>query len=147
MKLPILTLLGAALLTAADTPSDEAGKKDLERMQGDWARVELVLDGQKYTGDDALGAFRTVKGDHYTVFRWEKPIGGGTFKIDASQKPRTIDLFPSNSPTGKPIKAIYEWDGERLRICNAAPGKDRPTDFSAKAGSGHTVNVWERERK
>jgi hypothetical protein len=42
---------------------------------------------------------------------------------------------------------IYEIDGKTLKLCFAPPGKDRPTDFTAREGSGHTVTVWEREKK
>jgi uncharacterized protein (TIGR03067 family) len=73
------------------------------------------------------------------------PIGTGTFKLDPSAMPKTIDSSPAADPS-KPILGIYEFEGETLKICNAQPGKSRPSDFEAKAGSGHTLIVWQREK-
>jgi hypothetical protein len=39
-------------------------------------------------------------------------------------------------------KGIYELNGDTLKSCVASPGKERPTEFSAKAGSGHTLRVF-----
>ena len=145
MKRQILTLLGVALLTAADTPSDEASKKDLERMQGDWACDSYAVDGMKLPDDDAQAYFRTIQGDIYAVSRFKKVLGKGTFKLDASKKPRAIDALPAGRD--KPLLGIYEFDGEKMKLCFASPGKDRPTAFTSETGSGHTLTVWVREKK
>ena len=42
---------------------------------------------------------------------------------------------------------IYEFDGEKMKLCFAGPGKDRPTAYTAEAGPGHTLTVWVREKK
>ena len=42
------------------------------------------------------------------------------------------------------VKGIYELNGETLKICFAAPGKPRPTDFTNKPKSGRIVEVLER---
>jgi uncharacterized protein (TIGR03067 family) len=68
----------------------------------------------------------------------------GTFKLDATQSPKTIDSVLAGQE-GKPIPGIYEFDGDKLRICAAPPGKPRPKDFEARLGSQHTLVVWERE--
>jgi uncharacterized protein (TIGR03067 family) len=140
-------LIGAAVL-AIEPEKDDPSKKDLDKLQGDWASLSMIVDGQKLPDDDAQVLFRTVKGDTYTVYRYKKLLGKGTFKLDASKKPKTIDSYPANAKDKtKPILGIYEFDGENFRTCYARPGKERPTDFSAKEGSEHTVVVWEREKK
>jgi uncharacterized protein (TIGR03067 family) len=140
-------LLAAALLVAADKPAD-ANKKDLEAMQGDWVAASLVVDGEKVGDDEAQTRFRTVKGEAYTVYSFDKPIGKGTFTIDATKKPKTIDARPEGAAKdAPPLLGIYEIDGDTFRACFAAAGKERPKDFACKAGSGHTLTVWQRERK
>jgi uncharacterized protein (TIGR03067 family) len=141
----VLSLLAAALLVAAD---DDANKKDMEKLQGDWAAVSMVRDGMNIPRDDAQSFFRTVKGDKSTVFRYDDVVNKGTFTIDATKKPKTMDFFPegTNDKT-KASLGIYEFDGEKLKICFAQPGKERPTEFTSKEGSGHALTVWERERK
>ena len=139
-----LVLIGGWL--AADTP--DATKRDLAMMQGDWNAVAMVRDGMKVPDDDANSLFRTVKGQEYTVYRFDMLVGKGTFTIDATKSPKTIDAHAGSGPAkGKPMLGIYEIDGKTLKVCFALPGKPRPMDFTAKEESGHTLTIWERERK
>jgi uncharacterized protein (TIGR03067 family) len=142
----ILLLLFIGLSAASAKADTNASAKDLEAMQGDWGVVEYVVDGVKSEDDNAQSLFRTIKGDHYTVFLFDKPLGSGTIKLDATGKPKTIDSFPEKMP-GKPLLGIYEIDGNRIKVCYSPPGKDRPTELASKKGSGHTFVIWEREKK
>lgn len=148
MRLWIPLLFAVGFLVAADEPKSDANKKDLERLQGDWAAVSMMRDGEKVPDDDVQSLFRTMKGDQYTVFLFKKAIGKGTFKIDARKKPKTIDLLSASAAAkDQPILGIYDFDGDAWKVCYANPGKERPADFAAKEGSGHTLAVWEREKK
>jgi uncharacterized protein (TIGR03067 family) len=139
-------LIWAALLpAAADAPASDA--QDLAKMQGDWMVVSITRDGMKLTNDEAQTLFRTVTGDKYTVFNFNKPVSKGTFKIDSTKKPKTIDSTPSGRAKAPTILGIYEFDGDTLKVCNAAPGEPRPTSFEAKEGSNHTKIVWQPEKK
>jgi|SRR5438445_7952761 len=142
--LPVLVLC----LLAVGADKDDANKKDLEKMQGDWAALSMVVDGEKLPDDEAQSLFRTIKDNQYTVSRFKKAIGKGSFKLDATKKPKTIDATPVVSGQEvKPMLGIYELDADKLRLCFARPGQPRPTDFSAKEDSGRTLTVWEREKK
>lgn len=140
----VLLLLAAAVLAAADAPAGD-GKKDLERMQGDWACDSYAADGMKLPDDDAQAYFRTIRGDTYTVARFKKVLGKGTFKLDASKTPKAIDALPAGRD--KPLLGIYEFDGEKMKLCFAGPDKERPTAFTSEEGSGRTLTVWVREKK
>jgi uncharacterized protein (TIGR03067 family) len=146
MRTKLFLILCVGLLPAVDAADEDAAKKDLERMQGDWALASYVIDEAKLSDDEAQSLFRTIKGDQYTVFLFDKAIFKGTFKIDAGKKPKTLDSFAAGMPD-KPVLAIYEIDGDTLKICSAAPGKERPPDFTAKKNSGHSLMIWEREKK
>jgi uncharacterized protein (TIGR03067 family) len=148
MKRRTLLLVAVCLVLAGETPRDEAARKDLEWMQGDWQAVSRVVDGTPFPDDDAQSMFRTVKGDQYTIFLFQKPLGKGKMKLDATKTPRAIDALPEG-PAGKsgPILGIYEISGDTLKMCFAQPGKERPKDFACKAGSGHNLTVWTREKK
>jgi uncharacterized protein (TIGR03067 family) len=143
MKRAVL-LLAIAVTAAADAPAGDS-KKDLERMQGDWACDAYTTEGMEQPADAAQALFRTIKDDTYAVFRFKKQIGKGTLKLDAGKKPKAIDALPEGSD--KPLLGIYEFDGDKLKLCFAGPGKDRPTAFTADAGSGRTLTVWVREKK
>jgi uncharacterized protein (TIGR03067 family) len=146
---PLWFLVTAGLLLAADAPRDEAAMKDLERMQGDWAADSYVQDGMEVPRDDAQALFRTVKGNAYTVFRFSKAIGKGTFTLDATKRPRAIEARPAaaKGAAPPPVLGIYELDGDTLKLCFAAPGKERPAAFTSPPGSGHVLSVWKREKK
>jgi len=143
------TLLMTALLAVAPAPvtEDAASAADLAAMQGDWMVVSIVASGMKIPEDEAQALFRTVAGDTYEVSRFSKVVGQGTFKIDATKTPKTIDSTPAGqADQTKTIQGIYEFDGRRLKVCNAMAGKPRPVNFEAPFGSGHTSIIWEPEK-
>jgi uncharacterized protein (TIGR03067 family) len=146
MKRVIMLLLFFGSPTAIAGADTDPSAKDLEAIQGDWGIAEYVVDGIKSEDDNAQSLFRTIKGNHYTVFLFDKPLGSGTIKLDATQKPKHIDSIPDKMP-GKPFLGIYEIDGNRVKVCYAPPGKDRPTEFVSKKDSGNTFMIWEREKK
>lgn len=141
-----LFALAVIALALAAAPREAAEGDDLKRMQGDWMVVSMTANGMKYPDEEAQALFRTVEGNKYQVARYSKPIFNGTFQLDPSAMPKTIDSSPAADPS-KPILGIYEFAGDALKICNAPPGKPRPTDFEARAGSGHTVTVWQPEKQ
>jgi len=143
-----LVLFAALLPAAADAPVTDVNASDLAKMQGEWMVASITNDGIKRSDDEAQTLFRTVTANQYTIFLFNKPISRGTFKIDATKKPKTIDSTPPGPPgKSKPILGIYEFNGDTLKICNAPPGMPRPTDFEAKAGSNHMRIVWQPEKK
>jgi uncharacterized protein (TIGR03067 family) len=69
------------------------------------------------------------------------------FRIDPTKKPKTIDYTMTEGPTkGKTQLGIYELDGDTVKFCFAAPGKERPTEFTAAEGSHRTLSVWKRKK-
>ena len=147
MRMAAWLVLALAGLVVADDKVNP-NKKDLEKMQGDWALASMTRDGMKVPDEDAQALFRTVKDNQYTVSRYEKVIGKGTFSIDATKKPRTIDFLPeTEKDKSRAIRGIYKFDGKKLAVCYAPPGKDRPTEFTSKEGQMHTLVVWEPEAK
>ena len=139
-------LAGQGAPPPVDTTAD-ANAADLARMQGDWMVASMTVSGMKMPDFEAQSLFRTVTQDQYTVSRYKKVVGRGTFTIDATKNPKTIDSTSAAAADQPPILGIYEFDGMRLKICNASPGKPRPKNFDAQLGSGQTSTVWEPEMK
>jgi uncharacterized protein (TIGR03067 family) len=145
MKPQLLLFVAAGLFLGADATD---AKKDLDKMQGDWVLVSSERDGKPAPEDQVKAMKRTVKDDTYTVTLDGKPLVKGTFKVDPSKKPATIDALRSEGEDkDKPMLGIYEFDGDTYKVCFAPPGKDRPTEFASKPGSGHVFSVWKREKK
>jgi uncharacterized protein (TIGR03067 family) len=144
-----MKLLACAFLVGFLTfLADDAGqnKKDLDKMQGEWASVEMIRDGISLERDSAQAYFRTVEGEKYTISRYRKVAGTGIFKLNAAKSPREIDATPQ-VPGAKTLKGIYEWDGDKLKMIFGPPGGDRPADFKCPPGAQQSYTLWEREKK
>jgi len=131
--LAVLLVLGiAAVGSAQDTKEDRA------LTQGS-RKVESSKDGGQ---DDpsAKGLVLTFKGGTLTVKRGEE-IKTGTYKLDPSKTPKWIDATIDNGS----FLAIYELNGDTLRICHAKAGGNRPTEFISDADSHQVMTVLKRE--
>jgi uncharacterized protein (TIGR03067 family) len=132
-------------LDADDAKPDAAPEKDLEPLQGAWELVSARRDG-KDMPPAAVKTFRgTIRGDRLTVTREGKVVEEGTLKLDPATKPARLDFVLDDR--GRTAAGIYEQDGDTFKVCYARPGKDRPRDFGAARGSGHSLAVWRRANK
>lgn len=141
--LTVLLLVPLAAAWAEETKTDPA--QDVARMHGDWRVVEMKVNGLKHDQTEAESLFRTIEGDKFKVSRYSRELNRGTFKLDPTQSPKAIDSLITSTPEPLTLLGIYEFDGERLRICNALPGKPRPKDFGCRLGSQQTLILWERD--
>jgi uncharacterized protein (TIGR03067 family) len=142
-----VVVLGVCLLVGADNPS-EAAKKDLAKLQGEWTMVSGQRDGQDLPADVVDNARRILKDDEVTVKVNDQVFLKAKITIDPSKKPKTIDYTVSEGDNqGKKMLGIYEVNGDTAKFCSAGPGQERPTDFTAKEGSGRTLSVWKRAGK
>ena len=130
MKSQWLILVAMTLFVAAD--DKEEAKKEAERMQGTW-KVQRARRGH---GVDAslVGATVVLDGDRFTSQLGDTVLGRGTWKVDPTRKPKTIDLDYTEGPTkGETMKGIYQTGDQTLVILFSGPGKDRPRSFEDKA--------------
>ena len=143
MRLRLLLVTSVALLLAADTAKDEAAnKKDRDKLQGSWSLVRGEQDGRQVALDQVKFYRLSITGDKYT-FKAKNDTIEGSFKIDAGKRPRSIDVTPEKGDTSP---GVYAFEGSELKLCLGEPGADRPTEFSAKAGSEKRLYVFKRER-
>jgi uncharacterized protein (TIGR03067 family) len=148
MKRTLFVLIAAVLFIAADDKKDEAVKKDLEKLQGDWSMVSSEHTGQKLPDEAVKEYTRTIKDGQVTVFVSGKAVVEATIKIDPTKKPKTMDVtYTSGDNKDKTMPGIYEIDGDTCKVCFAPVDKERPTEFGAKEGTDHVVTVWKKEKK
>lgn len=46
---------------------------------------------------------------------------------------------------GKTGFGIYKLENGVFIVCFAPPGKDRPTEFTSKSGTGEVVHIWKKK--
>src|SRR6516162_2781008 len=116
MKYMIFAALTSSLLGAG--LSDDT-KTDQKELQGKWIVTSAVLDGNEIPKDQIKGHLIHT-GDKYTWATGDGQGGSGTFKLDPSKKPKTMDCVPSDGPLqGQTVEEIYEVNGDNLKICMA----------------------------
>jgi uncharacterized protein (TIGR03067 family) len=138
------TLLAAATALAAAPETEKAPDGDLARLQGKWTTsagpqkdipVILTIQG------------RAVVVDLKTP-QWLKIRVKGEIKIDDKARPRTLDWVHFSAIDGQDmpeVLAIYELDGDVLKVCNGGPNNGRPTEF--KPGEGALADVLTFHRR
>jgi uncharacterized protein (TIGR03067 family) len=141
--------LAVGLLLAADDAKKGDVKKDKEALQGAWRPVSAERGGQAQ--DDAKEYLLIFEGDNFTIKRGDDLFAKGTYTIDPSKKPRTIDMTitegRNENDKGKAVRGIYAIEDGKLKWCTAAPGdKERPGEFATKEGTSVMLIVLKKEK-
>jgi uncharacterized protein (TIGR03067 family) len=143
----LLAVLTIGLLVAADADKVDV-KKEMEKLEGDWTMVSGQRDGMSVP-DELLNEFkRHTKDGVTTVSNSGQVFLKAKIKIDPTKKPKTIDYtIVEGAEKDNTMLGIYEFDGDKIKFCIGGPGNKRPTEFTAKEGSGQTLSVWKRAKK
>jgi uncharacterized protein (TIGR03067 family) len=130
-------------VAGADNPmgQDEAVVTRVE-LEGVWATISFTFDGtfESSVLSSTTPAFSFVfKGDRFSQRLGEDWVSGH-FTALAAGKGGDIDLMFF---AGVRRPGIFRFDGpDRLTLC--LRGKDRPTEFESKPGSGRLLVVLKR---
>ena len=132
MNLKLFATLAMVVSCMSAAWGDDAKDNALE---GVWLPSVAELGGKKFPDEIRKSIRLEVKGDQYTVTVGTKP-DRGTCKLNPSAKPKALDITGTEGPNkGKTILAIYERDGDTLRVCYDLGGKSRPSAFKTTEGS------------
>jgi len=141
----LLALLAAlvlpAVIVAAPVPK-EKGKATA--IDGTWEMVERHLSG---TRDDSASTTRwVVDGKSLAIEMRDKggqfrKLAGATYRLQRPEgdPANAIDYTHVPADNGTPASTfggIFESDDDTLKVClPSSPGRDRPTEFKALAGT------------
>jgi uncharacterized protein (TIGR03067 family) len=143
MKLRLLGLLVVSLLLAAD--DTQKADKAAKQIEGVWQAVSLEQDGNK--NDEANNFTVKIEDGKYEAKMGEETTSKGELKLDPTKKPHAMDIMvEEGANSGQTQLGIYEVKDGNLKICFAQADKPRPTEFSAKEGSGNTLIVLKRRK-
>lgn len=141
-----LAAAAAVLLVAGNEPP----KNGEPTLVGVWRMVSMTLDGQKVAVTDKGKTFLIFFKDGDFVMRFGTEVLRGQVELDRSARPGRMDtkILSCTAPIlkGQTLLCIYEVEGDTLMFCRAGPGKERPTEFNAKQGSGHVFQIYKREK-
>ena len=148
MRTLVAVVAWSCVAVAGAEPPSDAVKKELAQLEGEWVMVSGERDGQTLPEEYVKTATRVAKDGVSTVTIAGMVVMKSKYTIDPTKKPKAIDFEATEGEAaGKKIQGIYELDGDTVKFCVAAPDKDRPTEFTAKEGSGWTMSVWKRAKK
>jgi uncharacterized protein (TIGR03067 family) len=123
-----------------------------KRFEGTWQTTELHEDGVKRPPEKFNADAWVFEGNKYK-FTHEVLLQAGEFTLDPSKDPKRIDLaVTDNAAKGFRYIGIYKFVGDDLVLCFASGElvagavHERPTEFSAGAGTGRTLYVLKRKK-
>jgi uncharacterized protein (TIGR03067 family) len=153
MKRTIVTygLPGAAitlltLVLSFSVPAWSGDAKDGDNIQGTWLPATAELGGQTFPDEIRKTITLVIKDDKYKVTVADA-VDQGIIKLNPSAKPKELDITGTDGPNnGKTFLAIYERDGDTLRICYDLSGKKRPTEFKSNEGTQLFLVTYKRKK-
>lgn len=121
------------------------GDPEMAKLEGEWSMVSGEANGQAMPEEMVKSGKRVAKNGETTITVNGQVYFKAKFTIDPIKKPKAIDYVMTEGPAqGRKLLGIYKVDGDTVTFCFAAPGKDRPTDLTAKEGSEQTLSVWKK---
>jgi uncharacterized protein (TIGR03067 family) len=129
------SLVALALVLPLSLATAGGAGKDRDALQGTWLPEAAELGGKPFPDEVRKTIKLVVKDDKYTVTVGQI-MDQGTVKLNPAAKPKEMDITGTDGPNkGRTILAIYERDGDTLRVCYDLGGKNRPTEFKTKEGT------------
>jgi uncharacterized protein (TIGR03067 family) len=145
MRRGLLIVLALTGVLGSGVPVGLA-REGADKLAGVWVAASAERNGKP--ADDLKGHQLTFRGDTFVIRSKDgEVLYQGTFRVDKAQRPAAIDFRHTRGKLeGKTWKGIYALEGDTLKTCDNGPDPagDRPTDFSARAGSGRVSIVFKR---
>ena len=146
MKWTIAILALGVTFGAAQLDGGEKVSKELAKLEGQYILVKGETNGKEVPEEILKNSLLTIVGNKHTVKVGDVKIVG-THSVDAKKKPKTIDAMDTEGPyKDKTVLGIYSIKDDTFTICFAPPGKERPTEFTTKSGTGEIYHVWKRKK-
>lgn len=121
-----------------------AQSNHLDKLQGAWNIVSVTVDGAPLGPEELRQAKLTIAGNRFTATGMGDAYEGA-IEVDSSATPKVIRLhFTAGPEKGNTNEGIFEFDGDRWRLCLNMRGGPRPAKFASEPGTGLALEVLER---
>src|SRR5262245_34477410 len=92
----VLTIFALAVFCLTPQP-ENAAKKDLAGMEGEWTLVAMEVDGKPVPAEKVASAKLTISGNKYTLVS-NKKQHEVELKLDTAKSPKEIDMTFLDGP-------------------------------------------------
>jgi uncharacterized protein (TIGR03067 family) len=117
----------------------------MQRLEGEWIPVKLVMDGKPMPDEWLSFGSRTTAGNEMKVVFGGQVMVHAKVRLDETTMPIAVDYLNLNGrQAGTVSRGIMEWMGDEVRFLIASPGHPRPTSFASSATAG-TFSQWQRK--
>ncbi|VTR98404.1 Uncharacterized protein OS=Pedosphaera parvula (strain Ellin514) GN=Cflav_PD2062 PE=4 SV=1 [Gemmata massiliana] len=142
----LVTACAICVLTTTEAADTKKVDDETKAMNGTWELVSAELGGMKLPDEVVKSLTLVMKDGKYTL-KSPGPDDTGTVKIDPTKKPKELDVTGLEGPNkGKSFPAIYELDGDSLKVCYDLDGKKRPTEFKSTADTKQFFATYKRKK-
>jgi uncharacterized protein (TIGR03067 family) len=154
--LSAMIVLVAAAIAQADDSGDraKANKSDLEKLQGRWKVVSLLVRGQEIADFTRLGVVFDFKDEKLSVTGDSPGFSTQTrlLRLDANTTPKLLDFAETAKAFDEHkevVECVYTLDGDTLSFCFNLDGEqpakaNRPASVESKADSSAALIKLER---
>jgi len=137
-------LLATAFLLTFFGSGTAAAQDDLKALQGTWTVASYSMLGRPVDPKSVEGKKWIFSGEEL-VWQDGSAKQHRTIKLDPTKSPKWIDLtLHSGSESSVVHKAVYQLDGDILKVCSGATGA-RPDAVESKPGTHTESFVLKRE--
>lgn len=125
-----LVLVTFLAVVSAAVVADEKPDKALEVLQGTWRIESFVIDGKKVPPPERIAKQTYSISDNRMIIADGADSTVTVIKLDPARSPAWIDVI--DEKTKETARGIYELAGDRLKICSARKGDERPKEFGSR---------------
>jgi uncharacterized protein (TIGR03067 family) len=100
----------------------------IDALDGIWVPIAADVSGQALVVRE-LRVARLVldRGGYEIIDRTEHVVDSGDYRVDIDSMPRAMDIVGVAGPNaGRTMHAIFELDGDRLKVCYDLESAERP---------------------
>jgi uncharacterized protein (TIGR03067 family) len=123
--------------------SEHPSVEDARKLTGKWKLVEAVLQGKS----EDLGPLEVEFTEKSIKILFQgSEVAKTTYKLNATHKPKSIDISSFPGIDIVPGPGIYVLDGDKLQICWSQPEGKRPQGFPTKIDKNLSLLVLKRAK-
>src|SRR5262245_50318125 len=150
-----LLLVAAGVALAGDSPTEEAVKKEKDKLIGTWKVVSVEANGQQFPAEATQDFLFIFTAESLTRKRGGNAESGAGYRLDPTKSPKWIDMTGTTDGKEQSVPALYALDRDTLTLCfrtdykkpdgKLADVRPRPAKLDGGAGSMQVLMHLKRQ--